>query len=183
MDLTIQPEAAGTEVALASVARVEDSGIFQADSRLLRRVAFAETADGVALDTYREGYNGGMWQVDEDIFNQTQNVVANPELSQLYQQIVDVLLLDWLNVSWVDLRRPLYSALAARLYFVIVPEAIPMAGEVQGQAEYWKRNYNSDPSDTVQQFVDSVNELESAGNLTKHCVAGLSPVDRILQNV
>ena len=164
VDLTVQPEAGGTDVALASVARVQESEIFQADSRLLRRIAFAETGDGVAFDTYREGYNGGIWQVDEDIFDQTQDTLAHPELIQLHLQITSVFLVDWLNVNWVELRKPLFSALAARLYLVIVPETIPMAGDVQGQAEYWKRYYNSDPSDTALQFVDSVNELESEGN-------------------
>ena len=164
VDLTVQPEAAGTNVALASVARVLESGIFQADSRLLRRIAFAETADGVALDTYREGYDGGMWQVDEAIFNQTRDVLGHPELIPLHQRIADVFLVDWVGaINWVDLRKPLFSALAARLFLVTVAEVIPMAGDVAGQAEYWKSHYNSDPFDTGLHFIDSVNELESVG--------------------
>ena len=78
IDLTLQLEAAGTDVVLASIGRIEQAGIFPSDNRLLRRVAFAETRDGVDSDTFRAGYNGGIWQVDEDIFNQTQDPPAPP---------------------------------------------------------------------------------------------------------
>lgn len=160
VDLTLQPETAGTNVVLASIGLIEQAGIFPADNRLLRRVAYAETRDGVDITTYRPGYNGGIWQVDENIYNETQNIVANPQLTQLHSQIFEALGISWPTTTWVDLRRPLFSALAARLFFSTVSEAIPMAGDLVGQGEYWKRNYNSDPADTAELFVDRVNEFE-----------------------
>lgn len=163
IDLTLQLEAAGTDVVLASIGRIEQAGIFPSDNRLLRRVAFAETRDGVDSDTFRAGYNGGIWQVDEDIFNQTQDTTANPELLQTYQQLQVTFLIGWPNVTWADLRRPLFSALAARLYFTIVDEPIPLAGDLRGQGEYWKNNYNSNDEDTVQEFIDTINALEEEG--------------------
>ena len=114
---------------------------------------------------HRQGYDGGIWQVDESVFDKTQNTTAHPELTQLYAQINSALGIDWPASTWVDLRRPLYSALAARLFFSIVGEDIPPLGDLQGQAEYWDSNFNSDPGDTVQDFLDSVNELESLGKL------------------
>ena len=164
VDLTLQPEAAGTNVVLASVGRIEQSEIFPADNRFLRRVAYAETRDGVDINTYRPGYNGGIWQVDENIFNETQNVAANPQLMQLYSQLSLAFGIDWPIATWVDLRKPFFSALAARLYFSTVSDAIPMAGDLRGQGEYWKRNYNSDPADTVEAFIERVNEFELEGN-------------------
>ena len=112
---------------------------------------------------YREGYDGGIWQVDESIFDQTQDTTTHPELASLYTQINSTLGIYWPSSTWVDLRRPLYSALAARLFFATVGEDIPMSGDLQGQAEYWKTHFNTDPGDTVQDFLDSVNELESLG--------------------
>ena len=163
VDLTLQPETAGTNVVLASIGLIEQAQIFPADNRLLRRVAYAETRDGVDINTYRPGYNGGIWQVDENIYNETQNVAANPQLVQLHAEILTALGITWPTTTWVDLRRPLFSALAARLYFSIVAEAIPMAGDLRGQGEYWKRNYNSDPADTVELFIDRVNQFELEG--------------------
>ena len=48
----------------------------------------------------------------------------------------------WGEVRWVELRKPLYSALAARLHLANVPAAIPVS--LAGQAEYWKRYYNTE---------------------------------------
>ena len=90
MDLTTELQAAGTDVVLASIALIQPLTIFPNDNRLLRRVAFAETRDGVDMDTFRPGYNGGIWQVDEDIFNQTQDTTANPELVHIIRATADV---------------------------------------------------------------------------------------------
>ena len=163
MDLTTELQAAGTDVVLASIALIEPLTIFPNDNRLLRRVAFAETRDGVDMDTFRPGYNGGIWQVDEDIFNQTQDTTANPELVQIYEQLQMSFGIDWPTATWADLRRPLYSALAARLYFTIVSEPIPLAGDLRGQGTYWKNNYNSNDEDTVQGFIDDITALEAEG--------------------
>lgn len=162
-DLTLEQEAVGTDVVLASIGRIDQSGIFSSDNRLLRRIAYAETRDGVDINTFRAGYNGGIWQVDEAIFNQTQNTAANPGLLQIYPELLASFGIDWPNATWADLRRPLFSALAARLFFTIVSEPIPLAGDLRGQGEYWKNNYNSDAADTVQDFIDSITELEEEG--------------------
>ena len=162
-DLTLGLEAVGTDVVLASIGRIDQSEVFPSDNRLLRRIAYAETRDGLDINTFRAGYNGGIWQVDETIFNQTQDTAANPSLLQIYPQLMASFGIDWPNATWADLRRPLFSALAARLYFTIVSDPIPVAGDLRGQGEYWKNNYNSDAADTVQGFIDSTTELEEEG--------------------
>ena len=162
-DLTLGLEAVGTDVVLASIGRIDQSEVFTSDNRLLRRIAYAETRDGVDINTFRVGYNGGIWQVDEAIFNQTQDTAANPGLLQIYPQVRASFGIDWPNATWADLRRPLFSALAARLYFTTVSDPIPVAGDLRGQGEYWKNNYNSDAADTVQGFIDSITALEEQG--------------------
>lgn len=57
----------------------------------------------------------------------------------------------------------MFSALAARIYFAIVGEDIPNVGDLQGQGEFWKRHFNSNPEDTVQIFVNDVEALELEG--------------------
>ena len=73
MDLTLERDQAGAAVVLATISTIVDSNAFPDDSRLLRRVAFVESRDGTDTETFREGYNGGIWQVDGDVFLQTQN--------------------------------------------------------------------------------------------------------------
>ena len=53
LDLTIVPETSGIDVVFASVSRIQQANIFSDDNRLLRRVAFVESRDGIDLDTYR----------------------------------------------------------------------------------------------------------------------------------
>lgn len=161
IDLTTVPETAGIDVVFASVSRIQQANIFLDDNRLLRRVAFAETRDGIDLDTYREGYNGGIWQVDESIFDETQNSANHPELTDIYNRVLGAFGVNWTaEVQWIDLRRPFFSALAARIYFEIVEEDIPNIGDLEGQGQFWKRHFNSNPQDTVQTFVNDVDALE-----------------------
>lgn len=172
VDLTLQPETSGPDVVFTSVGRIRASGIFPDDNRLLRRIAYVETRDGVDLNTYRAGYNGGIWQVDEDIFNQTQDTTANPQLLGFFEGLRDAFgpEIDWPNATWVDLRKPFFSAIAARLYFQIVGEVIPPVGDILGQGEYWVEHYSSDPEDSAERFVQFVNDFESEG---KHYYKGI----------
>ena len=57
-------------------------------------------------------------QIDESMYDQTKN----PQSSDTRDLIADLLLesslgnIDWYQTTWEDLRKPLYSALAAMLY-------------------------------------------------------------------
>lgn len=74
-------------------------------------------------------------------------------------QIQAKLGITWVNVTWVDLEKPLFSALAARLYLARISDPIP--SDLSPQAEYWKTHYNTPAGDgTVQKFIDNVNEGE-----------------------
>ena len=50
---------------LLSVGRIQQSGVFGNDNDILRRIAYVETRDRVHSGTFREGYDGGIWAVNE----------------------------------------------------------------------------------------------------------------------
>ncbi|XP_072041413.1 uncharacterized protein [Amphiura filiformis] len=161
-DLTRVPNTSGSDVTQAAVDLVVQSGIFTADNNFLRRIACVESRDGTDPNTYRAGYDGGIWQVDRDAFESTQT----QSLSQIFPQIQQVFGITWQTVQWSDLRKPLYSAIAARMFFLynqfIFQQPIPnSAADIAGQAAYWTRYYDTGQgTGTVFDFIESVQACE-----------------------
>ncbi|XP_072045518.1 uncharacterized protein [Amphiura filiformis] len=146
-----QPNTHGADVTQAAADAV--TKIFP-DNGFLRRIARVESNDGRHPDTYRSGYNGGIWQVDEVGFKDTQNTASHPGLTRKFQAIQSGVGINWPSVQWSDLRKPLYSALAARLLLSNKPGAIPTT--LEGQAAYWKKHYNTAAgAGTEQKFIDA----------------------------
>ncbi len=166
VDRTLQREASGADVVRAVVNKIE--AVFGNDYQFLRRIAFVESKDGTDRNTYRPGYHGGIWQVDGAGFRSTQDTASHPRLKQRYQQIMKTFGIDWPTVQWTDLRKPLYSGIAARLFLLNICANIPR--DVAGQAIYWKRYYNTAAGGgTVQKFVDDVAALRRIeGIIAKH---------------
>ena len=102
-DLTETVRANGTSAVLLVLARIQQSGVFGSDNDVLRRIAYVETRDGTAEDTFQDGYYGGIWAVDESDFLRTQNTEMNSRLPIKLQQIQDFFEIDWIGVSWMDL--------------------------------------------------------------------------------
>ena len=70
-------------------------------------------------------------------------------------QIKAKLGIDWTKTSWQDLKKPLYSGLASRLYLARIELLIP--ADLPSQAEYWKTHYNTGAGDgRKQRFIDDV---------------------------
>jgi len=111
---------------------------------MLRRIAYTETRDGTKSNTYRSGYHGGIWAVDEDTFLKTKNTTSYPRLPARFQQIRLHFGIDWQTVQWRELRKPLYSALAARFVLYIAPANIPSADNLTAQGQFWVAHYNRD---------------------------------------
>jgi hypothetical protein len=163
-DKTIVPKEKGKDVVEAVVDRIRNAKIFEEDFSFLRRIAYVESKDGTDPDTYRDGYCGGIWQVDEIAFKDTQKPESHPGLKAKYDAIKAAFKIDgkdlaWSKVVWDDLKKPLYSGLAARLYLSIVEELIPE--NLDKQAEYWKEYYNTElglgkPED----FIIAIEALE-----------------------
>ena len=161
VDHTRVPGSSGTPVVHAAVAQIQQSGVFPDDHSLLRRIAYVESRDGTHPDTYRAGYHGGIWQVDLIGFMDTQDTASHPGLHAKYQKIQEHFGIDWPTVQWMDLRKPLFSALAARLLLSNKSPSIPRASNLSGQAEYWKLHYNTQSGKgTVKNFIDDVKALE-----------------------
>ena len=160
VDLTLVPEAKGTAVVEACIAKLTGSNIFPNDNQLLRRIAFAETQDGNDADTYRTNYHGGIWQLSETRFQQTKDTMAHSQLQAPVNNIISSFGITWSSTQWVDLRKPLYSALAARLYFYLISTNIPLAADLSGQASYWVDEYTSNGGTTTE-FVNSVLQLQA----------------------
>ena len=127
---------------LLSVGRIQQSGVFGNDNDILRRIAYVETRDGTLSGTFREGYNGGIWAANEDAFRSTQNTDAFAQLPAMIEQIEELLQINWLDAEWSDLRKPLYSALAARLIIFNAPTPVPPPDDLAGQAQFWVEYYN-----------------------------------------
>lgn len=170
--LIYQEGAAGSEAALLSIGSVHRSGVFGDDNELLRRIAYTETRDGTLSNTYRSGYHGGIWAVDEGQFLKTKNTTQYTRLPAKLQQIQFHFGIDWMTVQWRELRKPLYSALAARLVVYIAPRSIPSADDLPDQAQFWVAHYNSDGD--ASSFVTTSSGLEGECMLADHSCSIIS---------
>ena len=156
VDRTMQREATGADVVRAVSNRIQ--AVFGNDRQFLRRIAFVESKDGTDSNTFRSGYHGGIWQVDEIAFRSTKDTASHPGLIAKHQQILDTFGINWSDVEWSDLRIPLFSGLAARLFVSNIPADIPC--DISGQATYWKRHYNTFAgAGTEEKFMEDVNAL------------------------
>lgn len=101
-------------------------------------------------------------QVDKVAFRET---VIQPGLKERRDQIKELLGIDWTKVKWEQLRTPLYSALAARLYLARLK--LPIPADLPSQAQYWKDHYNSHAKKakgTVDKFIKDVNNAPECKN-------------------
>ena len=138
-DLTLEPNAAGADVVRATVAKVLSTsrGIFgnRINYWLLRRIAYVETRDGLDYTiTSDQNYHGGIWRVDEDVFN---NVRTNSAIQSYRDAVESVFDIRWNITSWTELRKPLYSALATALNLVAEKDDNCLSSITLEQALCW----------------------------------------------
>ena len=119
---------------------LRDAGVFPDDKNFMRRLAFVMSRDGNA--SFKLHNDGGIWQVSRYAFDDTKDELEHIRLPRKYQKLQDTLRIkDWRNITMVDLEKPMYSALAARLYLSNFAEAIPPSFKISKQQEYWWRFY------------------------------------------
>ena len=163
IDLTKTPEKTGTEVVETVVDRIGRAGIFGNDYGYIRRACWVETRDGAdTAKTFRKGYHGGLWQVDEKFFLQTKDTSTYPILLEKHEMIKSKFDIDWPKVKWEDLRAPLHCVLAVSLYMLTRKEPIPQSTDQQ--AEFHNKNYpNEKPDDSNynETFIEAVAVLET----------------------
>ena len=88
------------------------------------------------------------------MFDQTKS----SSLSGFHHEIQASFSIDWSSVTWVDLRKPLYSGIAARLYLQLKAGSVVIERSIEKQAEFWVDYYR--PGEDKQTFIDLANRLE-----------------------
>ncbi|XP_048238745.1 uncharacterized protein LOC124119917 [Haliotis rufescens] len=162
VDLTMSSGASGTAVVKAVVDRIRSNCILGDDRLFLRRLAYVESTDGRDAKTYRSGYDGGIWQIDESKFLETKtcpsSIVAECNKAKSAFNI------DWRTTSWSDLRKPLYSGLAAALYIKKYQSGSP-PGDVTSQASFWALKLR--PSYNQSVFITKARAMKGIGCKTQ----------------
>ncbi|XP_046559886.1 uncharacterized protein LOC124268909 [Haliotis rubra] len=154
-DLTLTAGTGGSVVVNAAVDRIRSNCILGDDRLFLRRLAYVETTDGEDPDTYRPGYDGGLWQIDEDKFLETTSCASS--ISAECASIQSAFKIDWRSTSWADLRKPLYSGLAAALY-IKKYNSRSLPGDVTSQATFWASNLR--PGGSMDDFIAKAKGLK-----------------------
>jgi hypothetical protein len=151
------PEEKGKDVVKQAVSVVTRLKLGSEEHGFLERIAQHESLNGEHPGTFSnkngKPYHGGIFQVDEIGFKDTQNTTSHPNLKKKYAIIKKELGIDWTKVKWEDLRKPLYSALAARLLLTLALKPIPK--DRKEQAVYWKDNFNKSGKGTPEIFLKS----------------------------
>ncbi|MBT5896574.1 MAG: hypothetical protein HOH61_11785, partial [Rhodospirillaceae bacterium] len=145
----VPPSQAKMDAVIAWIER-----IFPTKNDFMRKIAIHESHLGQHEDTARPGYYGGVFQVDEGTFRETQ---IRKGLAEQRAKVSAKLGRDWNTVTWRELRdNPLLSAIAARLSLLRWKKNIP--ADIEGQAAYWKKYYNTDEGwGSEEKFKNSVN--------------------------
>ena len=175
VDLTFESNANGSDVVNAVIAKLDASNIFGPDHRFLRRLAYVESRDGADIVTFiNSEENSGIWGLEQCKFHLLQRVLLNQTNEGV---IVDekmfnisryIMLHFHINTSHLHTRfldKPLLSGLVARLYLYYLTVAkdvyIPLAGDIEEQAQFWLTHYHPDTRGiTIQIFIDKVSQLE-----------------------
>jgi len=80
------------------------------------------------------------------MFETTQGILPTLVLMNYINDIQENFDIEWSSVEWKDLRKPLYSALGARLYILyksrIGSDSIPWS--IEEQAKFWQTHYRPD---------------------------------------
>lgn len=109
--------------------------IFMDDHHFIQRVAMVENS------LNRTSKAGGLWNVDECAFKATQNKRReNKQLAALHKMVRRTFGVTWPKVRYSDLRRPLYSVLAARIVLEMTERSIPRG--LRNQARLWLETYH-----------------------------------------
>jgi hypothetical protein len=142
-----QSKAVGKEVTNTAIKTATE--ILGDDKGILNFIAQKESKYGKDKNTFKnksnKDYHGGIFQIDKIGFESTQDTKSHPNLKASYKLIKQETNIEWNKVTWKDLRKPLYGALAARLFLLnISKEMEKQAGITMSDHEaYWKKFYNT----------------------------------------
>jgi hypothetical protein len=122
---------------------------------ILMEIAKVESRLGQDKNTYRKGYHGGVMQVDKVGYESTKDLKSHPKLKEKFKAIESEFGIKWPDTKWEDLRDPLHSVIAARLFLSNIEKEIPSTKKAR--ASYWKDNYNtSSGKGTVAKYLERI---------------------------
>lgn len=163
-DQAIVPKAAGENVVNDVLQRIQDSNIFPPDHNFMKRCAYTESLFGEHKLTSEHlpnvPYYGGIWQVDKIGFDDTKKDHAT--LLRKHAAIKDKFGIDWMEVRYEELTKPLYSALAARL--LLSNKTAPIPEKLEEQANYYKTHHNSNHENaagSADKFIKDAKHMEA----------------------
>ncbi|CAG7836561.1 unnamed protein product [Allacma fusca] len=165
VDKTLEDDAKGEEVVDAVIAKI--GSLFGKDYGFFKRLAYVDTRfDTKTISA--QMFTGGIWYNTEKMFNTTK---ISKTLDTMYRKIYQLFGIKWRGeISWEDLRKPLYSALALHLYLFEKDPSTEQKGfpqTIAEQANYRKHNLGMDYIQYVQiqtgdEFVHLVTTFEEA---------------------
>ena len=141
--------------------RVDKIGLGSPIATFLTRIAATESCYGL---NKTNGKNN-IYQIDDTAFNDTQDIKSHPGLKEKFKIIKDKTGIVWTSQTYSDIRNDKFkNGIAARLLLSNKPGKIPT--DLKGQANYWKRHYNSsEGAGGVQDFID-----KNEGEGLEHCI-------------
>jgi len=100
-------------------------------------------------------------QVDKKMFETTHSLLANLKQMKYLEDIQEAFGIDWTSVEWKDLRKPLYSALGARLFVALKSstDSVSVPRAIDDQARLWRTYYR--PEADEQHFITRATEFEN----------------------
>lgn len=113
----------------------------------------------VAVHQYGGGPALGLWQIEpatvQDLLSNF--ILYKPKL----QDVINRLAFDGRDMIEQIPGNLYYAAAMSRIFYYRVPAALPAAGDIQGQAAYYKRYYNTPAgAATVEQYIANWNKLK-----------------------
>ena len=150
-ELKVQ-EAKNTVQAIAK--KINGYGLGADVTDFMVRVAAVESCYGLATG------NVDVWQIDSIAFKDTKAINDHPALKKKIQKLKEYDI-DWLKLSQTDMESSMTkNAIAARLVLSNIPSSIP--SDLQGQATYWKNNYNTSAgAGTANDFIKKSTNLKA----------------------
>ncbi len=134
----LSTSAKGWETIAKATNVLKSSRIFPSDRNLMKRIALVESS------LNRTSSEGGLWNVGTCAFYRvTQNRAKyGKRLKRIQKMVGRKFGISWTRMTYDQLRRPMYSLIAARIYlYIILTDGIPRGANAQGKV--WSNYYHN----------------------------------------
>ena len=161
VDKTLTPGAVGHDVVYAVIRKLSASNVFFPERSFMKRVAWFSSRDGNLIAG--QNNSGGIWRILRWQFDATKDWHRfSVDLEPVCADVKAVWNINWHQVAFHDLDKPLYSGLAFAIFSTIRPwryDPIPIS--LIEQRDYFIKLYQL-PSKVGEQFHGKVMEHEQS---------------------